>query len=124
MQTLPPLPGTNTSGIDPNCPYTKVLELAKKQLAHENTTLDFSKPDHAAALTRLALEHNELRPRVIHAATLSVLRESSVPQVCFWAISMMLCMKTHFPAVRSNNLLLLGLIYGDIIEKLEQEYLL
>jgi hypothetical protein len=83
MQTLPPLPGTRASGFDPDCPYTRVLELAKKQLAHENSTLDFSIPEHAAALTRLAVEHHELRPRIFHAATLSVLRESNIPQVRF-----------------------------------------
>jgi hypothetical protein len=78
MQVLPQVPG---SDIDGDCPYVRALELAKKQLCHENSTLDFSLPEHDACLTRLAIAHKELRPRLMHAATLAVLRESSVPQV-------------------------------------------
>ena len=81
-QTLPSVPGINSSGTAPNCPYTKALELAKKQLAHEDPSLDFSKPAHAAALTRLAMQHDALRPRLTHASTLSVLQDSGVSQVC------------------------------------------
>jgi hypothetical protein len=74
MQTIPPHGQSTTE-----TPYTRALGEAREQLKLQHPTWDFSKPEYEAALPRLAIYHPQLRPRILHAAMVTVLQQSNIP---------------------------------------------
>lgn len=77
MQTLPDVPCKEAA----DTPYARALVMAQEQLQLEHPTWDFSRLEYQAAMTRLVLAHPELRPRLLHAAMVTVLQQSNVPQL-------------------------------------------